>query len=295
MLSKKKINKNSLNGIALDFGQTKISIGIITNSKVIKTEKFDCNFSKNPKGYINQIEDIIQNHYSNKNKIGIAISGRVDNNGNWYAVNKKNLGDIKVPLKKIIEKKFNTSVNIMNDANAACLGEATFGSVNKYNRVGYVTVSTGIGVGIVINRKNLISDSGLASHLGFTTSRKGIGKCGSGRLGTFESISSGKSIEKKSIILGYEYNAKQVYEANLSGKKWASKIINQSAEAIAELCANMKAIFDLDVVVIGGSIGMAKGYTDLVKKYLKKEPKLFQVKIVKSSLGIKASKFGILI
>ena len=89
MLSKKKINKNSLNGIALDFGQTKISIGIITNSKVIKTEKFDCNFSKNPKGYINQIEDIIQNHYSNKNKIGIAISGRVDNNGNWYAVNKK--------------------------------------------------------------------------------------------------------------------------------------------------------------------------------------------------------------
>ena len=57
----------------------------------------------------------------------------------------------------------------------------------------------------------------------------------------------------------------------------------------------MKAIFDLDVVVIGGSIGMAKGYTDLVKKYLKKEPKLFQVKIVKSSLGIKASKFGILI
>ena len=88
MLSK-KINKNSLNGIALDFGQTKISIGIITNSKVIKTEKFDCNFSKNPKGYINQIEDIIQNHYSNKNKIGIAISGRVDNNGNWYAVNKK--------------------------------------------------------------------------------------------------------------------------------------------------------------------------------------------------------------
>ena len=59
------------------------------------------------------------------------------------------------------------------------------------------------------------------------------------------------------------------------------------------LC-KFKAIFDIDIIILGGSIGMAQGYVELVKK-LKKEPKLFHVKIVKSSLGVKAAKIGVLL
>ena len=52
---------------------------------------------------------------------------------------------------------------------------------------------------------------------------------------------------------------------------------------------------DWDIIVIGGSIGMAKGYTQLVKKYLSNEPKLFQTKIYRSSLGVNSAKIGILL
>ena len=72
------------------------------------------------------------------------------------------------------------------------------------------------------------------------------------------------------------------------------EIINLSAKSISELCANMKAIFDIDIIILGGSIGMAKGYAELVKKNLMKEPKLFHVRVVKSSLGVKAAKMGVL-
>ena len=61
----------------------------------------------------------------------------------------------------------------MNDAIAACLGESIYGKGQKYKRVGYITVSTGIGVGITIEKKPFISDSGLAGHLGFLTSSLG--------------------------------------------------------------------------------------------------------------------------
>ena len=284
-------------GIAIDFGATKISGSRILKGKFLNTKKYPSIFYHNSVNYIKDIENVINElKPMKKNKIGIAITGRVDSEGNWYAVNSKNLGEFKIPLKKIIKKKFNLKTNIMNDATAACLGEAKFGSGKKYKRVGYITVSTGIGVGITLESKPFLSTRGLASHLGFTTSRLGKNKCGSGRIGTFESLASGKAIEVNAKKRGYKnLTAKEIYNLHLQNKKWAKEIIHLSAESIAELCANIKSIFDVDVIVIGGSVGMAKGYTQLVKKYLSYEPKLFQSKIYQSSLGVKAAKMGILL
>ena len=284
-------------GIAIDFGATKISGSKILRGKFLNTIQYPSLFYNNSSNYVEDIKNLINDLKPlKKNKISIAITGRVDSNGNWYAVNNKNLGKFKISLQKIIQKKFNLETNIMNDATAACLGEAMFGAGRRYKRVGYITVSTGIGVGITLESKPFLSTGGLASHLGFTTSRLGKGKCGSGRVGTYESLASGKAIERNAKNQGYKNKtAKQIYNDHLQNKKWANKIINLSAQSIAELCANIKSIFDIDVIVIGGSIGMAKGYTQLVKKYLSTEPKLFQSKVYQSSLGMKAAKMGILL
>ena len=284
-------------GIAIDFGATKISGSRILRGKFVKTKKYPSIFYSNSSNYVKDIENVIHDlNPSKKNKIGIAITGRVDSEGNWYAVNNKNLGTFKIPLKKIIQKKFNLETIIMNDATAACLGETKFGAGKNCKRVGYITVSTGIGVGVTLDSKPFLSTNGLASHLGFTTSRLGKNKCGSGRIGTYESIASGKAIELKASKQGYKnLTAKDIYTLHLQNKKWAKEIILLSAESIAELCANIKSIFDTDIIVIGGSIGMAKGYIQLVKKYLSNEPKLFQSKIYRSSLGVNAAKMGILL
>ena len=290
----KKFNKS---GIAIDFGATKISVSEIIKGKFKNTSIEITKVDKKNKNYIYQIIKNIDDISTTKpKKIGIAITGRVDNLGNWYPVNKKSLGIFKLPLKKIIEKKYNVQTKIMNDAIAAALGESIYGKGYKYKRVGYITISTGIGVGIILDRKPFISNNGLAGHLGFTTSTLGNLKCGSGRKGTFESIASGKAMSEIARLRGYKnVTAKEIFQHNLNKKKWAKEIIELSAKSISELCSNLKATFDLDIIILGGSIGMANGYSELVKKNLRKEPKLFQVNLVKSSLGTRAAKFGVLI
>ena len=175
--------------------------------------------------------------------------------------------------------------------------EATnYGKGFKYKRVGYITISSGIGVGVILNNKPLLSENGLAGHLGFTTSTLAKTKCGSGRIGTFESIASGKAMSKIAKQKGHKnISAKEIFKLSFQNKKWAKEIIDLSAKSVSELCANLKAIFDIDIIILGGSIGMAQGYVELVKKNLKKEPKLFHVKVVKSSLGVKAAKMGVLL
>ena len=291
----KKIFEKS--GIAIDFGATKISVSEVFKGKFKKTITEPTSISKIGKNYIQQIEKNIKivNQLKLK-KIGIAITGRVDQSGNWYPVNKENLGTFKIPLKKLVEKKFKTPTTIINDATAAAFGEAMYGKGYKYKRVGYITISSGIGVGIILNNKPFLSETGLAGHLGFTTSTLGKTKCGSGRIGTFESIASGKAMSKIAKQKGYKnITAKEIFKLSLNNKKWAREIIDLSAKSISELCANLKAIFDIDIIILGGSIGMAKGYVELVKNNLKQEPKLFHVKVVKSSLGVKAAKMGVLI
>ena len=274
-----------------------ISISEIVKGKFKKTITEPTSISKIGKNYIQQIERNIKNlNIFKSKKIGIAITGRVDQYGNWYPVNKENLGNFKIPLKKLIEKKFNTASTIINDATAAALGEANYGKGYKYKRLGYITISSGIGVGVILNNKPLLSENGLAGHLGFTTSTLAKTKCGSGRIGTFESIASGKAMSKIAKQKGHKnISAKEIFKLSLQNKKWAKEIIDLSAKSVSELCANLKAIFDIDIIILGGSIGMAQGYVELVKKNLKKEPKLFHVKVVKSSLGVKAAKMGVLL
>ena len=291
---KKVFNKS---GIAIDFGATKISSSEIVRGKFKKNIDEPTSIKKMGDQYIQQIERNIKDlNVLKSKKIGIAITGRVDRFGNWYPVNKENLGTFKIPLKKLIEKKFNVPTTIMNDATAAAFGEAIYGKGYTYKRVGYITISSGVGVGIILDKKPLLSENGLAGHLGFTTSTLAKTKCGSGRIGTFESIASGKAMSKIAKHNGHKnITAKEIFKLGLDNKKWAKEIINLSANSISELCANMKAIFDIDIIILGGSIGMAKGYAELVKKNLMKEPKLFHVRVVKSSLGVKAAKMGVLL
>ena len=293
-MSEKRFTKS---GIAIDFGATKISISEIIKGNYKKTITEPTSINKDGKNYFQQIINKIEKLNNLKfKKIGIAITGRVDHSGNWYPVNEENLGTFKIPLKKLIEKKFNVPTTIMNDATAAAFGEANYGKGYKFKRVGYITISSGIGVGIILNNKPLLSENGLAGHLGFTTTTLGKTKCGSGRIGTFESVASGKAMSKIAKQKGYKnVTAKEIFNYSLNNKKWAREIIELSAKSISELCGNLKAIFDIDIIILGGSIGMAKGYVELVKENLKREPNLFHVKIVKSSLGVKAAKIGVLL
>jgi N-acylmannosamine kinase len=228
--------------------------------------------------------------------VGVAVAGRVSDQGDWFAVNNEILAKVDaVPIKAYLSNRLNRPVRVENDATAAAIGEFGYGAGQGTNSMAYITVSTGVGGGIILDGRPLRSRSGLAGHVGFTTSRIADQKCGSGRYHTIESVASGRAIARAAADIGQTgLDGKVVYQAHLTGESWASELVHQSAAGIAELSVNLKSILDIDLVVIGGGIGLAEGYVELVGQILNAEPPLFRPAIARAALGNFSALIGVL-
>ncbi|MEP1208114.1 MAG: ROK family protein [Rhizobiaceae bacterium] len=285
-------------GVAVDLGGTKISAARVTDGivgDVIKTET-DADASINVQieaicGLVSQI-----GFTPGAQKIGVAVAGRVSSDGQWFAVNSDILSQIdKIPLRDLLVQQFGQDVKIQNDATAAAQGEMICGAGRGMDSFAYITVSTGVGGGIILNRKPVTSGSGLAGHVGFVTSRHLGGTCGSGRRNTVESIASGRALVARAEALGHRgMTGKDVFAAHLSGANWASELVTSSAAAIAELGGNLKAALDIEAVIIGGGVGLAEGYAELVEDQLSAEPALFRPQVRRAALAENSALIGIL-
>jgi N-acylmannosamine kinase len=284
-------------GLAVDFGGTKIAAARLLRGELVAQVQVSTEASGDTDAQVNVICDLLgQLGVIKTDRIGVAVTGRVTADGVWAALNSKtlpNIGD--VGLGAILSERFGREVALLNDATAAAIGEQVAGAGRGCGTMGFITVSTGVGGGFILDGAPLMSESGLAGHVGFTTSRLATGRCGSGRMQTVESIASGKAIARMAAEMGHSgHDAKTVYEAHLAGREWACDLIDLSANAVAELCADLKAILDLEMIVIGGSVGLAKGYVGKVAHYLEAEPEIFRVTVKPARLGVRGTFIGVL-
>ena len=286
-----------ISGISVDFGGTKIASCRVVENSIVQRLEVATDGTASADEQLSTIVNLVeQMEPRREDAIGVAVAGRVDSSGTWHAVNTTTLTQIQsVPLKDILSAKFHRPVNIQNDAIAAAMGEHICGAGQAIDRFGFITVSTGVGGGIVLNGRPVISPDGIAGHIGFSTSRRSSDRCGSGRVGTVEAFAAGRAIATRAEQLGYVgYDARMVFEAHLRGDGWATDLITSSASAIAELCANLKAILGLDRIAIGGSIGLAAGYREQIEGTLATEPVPFRPQIVSATLGKDGALIGVL-
>lgn len=284
-------------GIAVDLGGTKTGAARIRNGEVIRHQEVPTNSMGDLGDQIRAVSELLAElDLSAADALGFAFAGRIDADGNWHAVNKTTLSKIEsVPLRQRLMEQFGREVRVMNDATAAAIGEYLAGAGKGCRSVGYLTVSTGVGGGFVLDGRPLVSASGLAGHVGFTTSRESDASDGSGRFGTVESVAGGRAIARQAAEAGHtDLDARAVFEAHLGGDEWATEIVGRSARAVAELSANIKSLLDPDVIVLGGSIGLAEGYLELVQAALAQEPDLFRPALKRSTLGPHAALIGVL-
>ncbi|MFV0358549.1 ROK family protein [Tropicimonas sp.] len=274
-------------GFAVDLGGTKTALARIAAGRIEARLQFP---TDRLAGISEQI-DILARHlgqmgFRRDDRLGVAVSGRVDAAGNWYAVNSETLPQIGgEPLLGILRTSFGRNVSLMNDAAAAALAEATLGAGAGAGHFAYLTVSTGVGGGVVLDGRLLNSRNGLAGHVGFLSSPHGDACCGSGRTGTVESIASGRAIARLA-------GTGDSREAFASRSVRALAAIDRSAMAIARLCADLNAIFGLDRIAVGGSVGLAAGYLPRVSAHLDREPSLFRVPLVPATLGQNSALLG---
>jgi len=280
-------SRRLISGIAIDCGGTKTAVAKVEKGNVVDRLQTGTTANASAEQLVDEFAQLVRQLSPHRNeRICAALTGRVDQQGMWYAVNQATLGSIsKVPIASMLEKRFGRKVPVINDATAGAIAEHQFGSGVGHTRMAYITVSTGVGAGIILDGRPLLSPNGLVGHVGFTSSSLSTRACGSGRMGTIESIASGKAIAELSVQAGHSNDPVNVFSAFRNAEPWAMDIVSNSATAIAELSADLVAILDLECFVIGGSVGLADGYLEQIVNAQQALPELFRVPILKATLN----------
>ncbi len=239
--------------------------------------------------------------------IGIGTIGPLDIY-TGRVVGTPNAGIRSFDLKELLEERFGVSVYVVNDATAAVWGEFKGGvGVGKLNVV-YVTLSTGVGAGAVVDGNLLIGKSGNAVEAGHIVINYRGAVCGCGGIGHWEAYAGGASIPKlaraialeegwdnetaKRAIRG-EVDAPEIFRLWRLGDPFASRVINEVTEATAAGLASVINVFDPEVVAVGGSVALKN--RDFLRKVVEAVPKyalLDAPPIVEASFGDDAVLYG---
>ena len=283
--------------VGVDIGGTKISIVFFEGEKIVKKVKFETNppngpTIKNPEIITNNIIKNIIEFKDNINALGIATTGIIEN-GKWSVLNKKIMGNFKnFPLVKNIKDQLNKPVFAFGDTEAAALGEFRFGSGKNLSDFFYITVSTGVGGGMILDKKLYSKSPNLAGAFGHMVIIKDGNICGCGRRGCIEAYSSGTAIEAVLRKINKKLSIKDLF-LKYNQEKWANKIITDSAKVIAEGIVNITFLLGIKNFIIGGSIGLSDIFFKQIKICLKMITKE-KIKIIRAGLRNDAEVYGCL-
>jgi len=245
--------------IGIDLGGTKINALLIDNkSRVIRKIKQPTGLKKNKKTIIKKILEIITFLSSGISKksikgIGIGVPG-ILNKEKTKILTLPNLpGWENTKLKRILEKKTKLKVLMENDTNCTALAEFYL-KHEKINNLICITLGTGVGGGIIINKK-IYNGNGKSAEFGHTTIEpKGI-KCSCGNHGCLEEYVSARGIIRIAKKLGLkEKNTIKLQELAEKGNKKAQKTFKIAGQYLGIGLSNIIKAFDPDIIVIGGGI-----------------------------------------
>ncbi|MER9163160.1 putative N-acetylmannosamine-6-phosphate 2-epimerase [Mesorhizobium sp. M0715] len=268
--------------LGIDIGGTKTMAALVSGGKVIEDMIVPTAREAGPDAWLASLAQSTSAWSSRFSRIGIAVTGLVED-GRWSALNPATLGiPDGYPLVERASSVFGKPVCAVNDAQAAAWGEYKFGAGQGRDIV-FLTISTGIGGGIVCNGRLL---SGLAGHFGLIRSL-------SEDRAPLEDGTSGRWIASQALKAGFKADAVDVFRRALKGEAWAGAIVSQSASRVATLCRDIQMMFDPKSIVIGGSIGLAEGYLDRVRAHLSEVPPRLSPDLVAAKLGGHAGVIGV--
>lgn len=183
-----------------------------------------------------------------------------------------------IPLAELVSEKFGVPVAITNDANAAAIGEMTYGAARGLKDFIMITLGTGVGSGIVINGQVVYGHDGFAGELGHLIVKRNNGRlCGCGRTGCLEAYCSATGVartarefleirtEPSSLrnIPIESITSKDVYDAAVNGDKLAKEIFDYTGTILGEALADMTVFSSPQAFILFG--GLAKSGELLMK------------------------------
>ena len=273
--------------LAVDLGGTKLLVALIEDGRVISRATAATDRHAGPAVWLQTVAELARAWQGRYTSAGVAVTGRVQD-GLWSALN-ANILDIgnRYALQQACEQALGVPVLLANDAQAAAWGEFSHGAGQQRDLV-YLTVSTGIGGGIISNGRLIKGRHGLAGHVGQLLPFEAASK-----EAVLEDQVSGRWIASEALRCGHEMDARGVFRAAHKGEGWAQSIIETSAQRTARLCRNIQMLLDPEIIVMGGGIGLAEGYLEQVLGILEQQPAELRPILVAAALGDESGAIGI--
>ena len=200
--------------------------------------------------------------------IGIGVPAPVDDNG--VVQNTANLGWGYKEVNREMEELTGLKVAAGNDANVAALGEMWLGAGKGQKNMIMVTLGTGVGGGVIVNGHPLVGAHGAGGEIGhLCVNYEETEHCGCGKTGCLEQYASATGIARlakkrlaaddaaSSLRDKKEISAKTVFDALKDGDKVAEEIVEEFGVYLGHAMANLAAVVDPSVIVIGGGVSKA--------------------------------------
>lgn len=275
----------------IDIGGTNTRIALINEKyEIIDRVQFPTD-SLDPKATLAKIQKSIQEFQVEMKGAGLSCPGPLDLKrgiildtpnlkGKWHGF----------AVSHELSERLQIPVFLENDANLACLAEAVLGQGKEYSYVQFLTVSTGLGSGLVIDKKIYQGAHGFAHEIANIPLWRNGPSHGSIYPGGIEAISSGTAMTMRAKAAGLTVcHAGEVYDLACAGNQIAEEIMEDAKEYLANTIAIIYAFVDPEIVILGGSVAIKiPGFVEDVEQRVKSKvyPNIRPlVQVVKTNLS----------
>ncbi len=276
--------------IGIDMGGTNTVFGIVdARGQVIARSSIRTQQYPDINDYINALYEEMMKIIESVGGIELIRGiGAGAPNANYYTGNIEQAPNLPwkgiVPFTQLLTEKFGVPASITNDANAAAMGEMTYGAARGMKNFIMITLGTGVGSGIVIDGKVVYGHDGFAGELGHTTVVRQNGRlCGCGKHGCLEAYASANGVARTarelmetttrdSLLRKLDIEnitSKDVYDAAVQGDELAKEIFEYTGRVLGEKFADFIAFSSPEAIIMFGGLTRSGNFIlDPVKKYM---------------------------
>lgn len=265
--------------VAVDIGGTKVRIETFSKGgEALRTHIFDTPRSGDVAGEMErEVREALDGE--EPEAIGVGCPGPLDPLGG-VVLNPPNLSrqwwGLEFP--SLLSERLNCLAALENDCNLGALGEDLYGGGRGYESTLYITISTGVGGGLIVNECIFGGTRGFAVEVGHTKITEKPYPCGCGREGCVEAVASGTAIARFAREAGWGSpedslrGARAVVNAAHDGDEVALGVVRDAARYMGVAIVNFIYAYDPAVVLLGGGVAQSDLYLELVREAVDAEP-----------------------
>ncbi len=258
----------------IDIGGTNTVFGLVDFSgNIVFKETVPTEHFPNPKDLVEEVGEHIKRSFLRfDGKYQLAGVGIGAPNGNYFKGTIEFAPNLKwkgvIPLAQLFSELLNCKTILTNDANAAAIGEMTFGGAKGMQNFIFITLGTGLGSGIVVNGKMVYGHDGFAGEIGHVIMFADGRQCGCGRKGCLETYCSATGIKRtySDLLMSHHRhrrmdrmvdNAKFIYDKAMQGDKDAIEAFNCTGDILGLALANSVAYTSPEAIFLFGGLAQA--------------------------------------